>query len=234
MKATGLAWLDAWLLGFKEEATESRWKRAEKYYRDGNVLQNVIYGTQMQAVVQGGGYRDYRVHLSLPKRRPDFQAEIRSHLFSTPQDWSLLLKGFMPEGILRIYERLQDFDSDASGAMLNCNCPDGEPFCKHVLAVIFWQVERIATDPLLMLRLHGLDVKGLTSQFEALSDGPLQLRPDQYTPLSVELIRPKRPPVFALWRDLWALHPGQEQRFLDLYSETEEYGDLLGSRLAKP
>ena len=114
-------------------------------------------GGGADALVHGGDTYGAVFRLKPPPARW-WDALVREAAAAPPADAAALAAGRLPPAL---EERLADPDCPllprARGVATSCECLDGESACKHVLCAMLGLAVLIDREPLLLLRVHGLD-----------------------------------------------------------------------------
>lgn len=118
--------------------------------------------------VHGSDTYETAVRLKPPPKRWWGQAcaELRPRL--SPADAAMLARGLLPPPVV---ERLCDPECpllpQPRGLATACDCLDGTSLCKHVLCTLLGLAVLVDREPLVLLRLHGLDASGLAPDLGA-------------------------------------------------------------------
>ncbi|MDR3255690.1 MAG: hypothetical protein LBT31_08990 [Synergistaceae bacterium] len=157
-------WVEKWLDHILKISTSSRQVSAAKScVRAGNVLEVNLNAGLVEAKVQGRRKAPYQVRLycELPsagqleslKRRLSAKAVIGASLLSCEMPYSVQ-EAFAAEGVALL-------PNDFVRGRQMCSCPDQASSCKHILAVLFVLADVVDRDPLLLLKLRGLEREDL-------------------------------------------------------------------------
>jgi uncharacterized Zn finger protein len=159
-------WLD-YIEGLS--ANSRRIAEAKSCVKSGNVLEVCLEAGLIESKVQGNRKTPYQVRLycELPSREQ--LAGIKLRLLEKAVVGASLLSGEMPLAVKEAF--------DAEGAALLpkdfikghrlCSCPYQENPCKHILAVLFVSANVIDRDPLLLLKMRGIEPDDLLASLLA-------------------------------------------------------------------
>ncbi|MDR0589745.1 MAG: SWIM zinc finger family protein, partial [Spirochaetaceae bacterium] len=143
----------------------ARLDRGKSYANTGKVLSLEIEGGKVRAKVKGNYRPFYKVEISFPpleegkrvfqliQEDPSLLARIAAG--ELPESFLVKLKR---EGINLIPKRWREMKR-------SCNCPDyGDP-CKHMAALYYIIAREIDTDPLVLFRLRGIDLRDVADRY---------------------------------------------------------------------
>lgn len=156
----GRAWCDH-LHTFHDYA--NRLPRGATYLRNGSVVDLVIHGGRIEALVAGS--ETYQVAITIQALDQGQWKKIREHCSRSIESLLDLLSGRLSEGIMRVLtDRETGLFPKPREIRMRCNCPDGAAVCKHLAAVMYGVGARLDTRPELLFQLRGVDQAELVSQ----------------------------------------------------------------------
>ena len=173
---------------------EGRLSRARTYARRGQVISVDIRDGVVRGVVQGSTRHPYESVIRVGHLSKKEWSRVADALIARPAVVAKMMAGRMPEELEEIFGNagLSLFPSDMEAG---CSCYDWENPCKHTAAVYLILSQQLDRDPLLILRLRGMDQKELLEMMgvslvwdAALDAGASVLAPDvsEQDPLPVE------------------------------------------------
>lgn len=153
-------WGQAWLQSLADIDDTNRLPRGKSYARQGLVQNIEIVEHIIVAKVQGT--RPLPYHISIGVQRLDnYQKSTLVKAISLRSDLlSSLFSGRVPEEISDLCSSLgvSLFPRTWRDLSMQCSCPDWAVPCKHLAAVLYLLANEIDRDPLLIFRLHGIDL----------------------------------------------------------------------------
>ena len=151
-----LAALDAFDLGV-------RLGRGKNYARRGQVVSLEVAPGRVRARVQGTRAKPYEAEIRVRPFTPEERDLLGAQLGEEPRNAARLLGGEMPQGMEGLCRSLglSLFPEGRKDLEFSCTCPDPVTPCKHLAAVFLLLAEAFDGDPLLLLRLRGLDLEAL-------------------------------------------------------------------------
>ena len=139
---------------------EGRLSRARTYARRGQVESMDVRVGTVRGIVQGSMSEPYECTISVEQIGREGWGRVADALMSRPAAVAKMMAGRMPEELEGIFGNagLSLFPRDVE---TDCSCYDWENPCKHTAAVYLILSQQIDRDPLLLLRLRGMDQKEL-------------------------------------------------------------------------
>ena len=173
---------------------EGRLSRGRTYARRGQVISMDIRNGAVRGVVQGSMSEPYESTIMVDRLSSEEWGRVADALMTRPAVVAKMMTSRMPEEMEEIFGNagLSLFPKDVE---TECSCYDWENPCKHTAAVYLIMSQQLDRDPLLMLRLRGMDQKELLEMMgvslvwdAALDAGAPVLAPDTagQDPLPVE------------------------------------------------
>lgn len=165
-------WGRQWLQALTKIDFSNRIPRGATYARGGRVSRLQIKDGKISANVEGSLYTAYREELSLKNFTDKEIRKIIEIVSGQPFLLSRLVNRELDESLARLLddEGISLFPSSWRDFKMKCSCPDSAVPCKHLTAVIYQISSELDNDPLLIFKLHGLDLleelekRGLISQ----------------------------------------------------------------------
>ncbi|MCQ2100492.1 MAG: SNF2-related protein [Fibrobacter sp.] len=147
-------WLDTLLAGVSSHDVEV----ALKYVARGQVTSLDVMDNRVRSEVKGpngGSHDNYIVFPKFPKEQADIFVGL---LKQQPADLVAISHDSINPSIEILLEKsgLALFD-EAHRVNMNCDCRDALP-CKYVISTFLKMAEKIAADPLVLFKIHGLDL----------------------------------------------------------------------------
>lgn len=173
---------------------EGRLSRARTYARRGQVISVDTRDGVVRGTVQGSMRHPYESVIRVGQLSKEEWGRVADALMARPAVVAKMMAGRMPEELEEIFDNagLSLFPNDMEAG---CSCYDWENPCKHTAAVYLILSQQLDRDPLLILRLRGMDQKELLEMMgvslvwdAALDAGASVLAPDvsEQDPLPVE------------------------------------------------
>ncbi len=157
------SWGRLWIQAL-ESFADDRLKRGKSYANTGRVKTIKIRGEDVEATVIGNYAPFYYIRLALRKCSAEQSNLLRTLIQDSPSLITELARGSLPKALVDICEEQRipllprSWSKDFQA---KCSCPDyGDP-CKHQAAVSYVLASEIDKDPMLLLRLRGIDLEGL-------------------------------------------------------------------------
>lgn len=159
-------WGKAWNQNLEKYADYSnRIGRGRSYLRAGAVLDLVMEGGKVTALVQGSRSQPYIVKVQIdpiPSQRYDRVLELCSNSIESME---ALLAGEFPKEIQDSFTAVDiGLFPTPKEIHFDCSCPDWAVMCKHVAAVLYGIGSRLDTDPLLFFSMRGIRTEDLLEQ----------------------------------------------------------------------
>lgn len=187
-------WGKRWNEMLYQYVDEGRLSRARTYARRGQVKSVDIRDGVVRGVVQGSMRQPYECAIRAGQLSKEEWGRVADALMARPAVVAKMMAGRMPEELEEIFGNagLSLFPNDMEAG---CSCYDWENPCKHTAAVYLILTQQLDRDPLLILRLRGMDQKELLEMMgvslvwdAALDAGASVLAPDasEQDPLPVE------------------------------------------------
>ena len=154
-------WGEQWLKSLAHIDFSNRLPRGATYARKGSVATLSIDENVIEAKVKGSLPRPYHVTIKIPRFSPDEVSKLVSAIAGKPVIISKLLNRELDPALLQIaaHSGLKVFPDRWRDFAMACSCPDSAVPCKHLAAVIYKVSEEIDNNPLLVFRLHGVDLQ---------------------------------------------------------------------------
>lgn len=172
-KAEGGAWSRRWLEAIAALAPQQagRLSRGRGYARQGQVLELEEGKGGLSALVQGSRPRPYRVRISLSPIVARRGGPLLQRLAQGSASLAALLAGELSDDVAEAFAHGDTplLPGEAGDLDQSCDCPDPASPCKHLIAVHALLADRLDDDPLLLLRLRGLDPGALIDELRRLS-----------------------------------------------------------------
>lgn len=152
----------------------ARLGRGRAYAQSGQVESLEISRSSVEATVQGSREKPYSVKMEFSALRGKGLESVRSALLHEPMLVARLFSDDMPSALEDIFRkggvRLfpafggKALSGDGYDVKMSCSCPDWQKPCKHIAAVLWILGEEIASRPLLLPALRGIDVRELVPE----------------------------------------------------------------------
>ena len=159
-------WGKAWCDNIDNYADfDNRLPRGRNYVRSGCVVDLKIEYGVIKALVQGSRPKPYRININIT---PFTEMEIKSfedkcrNNFESVEDF---INGKFPDSFkesftsssLNLFPKVREMK-------FSCSCPDWAMLCKHVAAVLYGIGRKLDDDPMLLLRLRGIDTASFSEK----------------------------------------------------------------------
>ena len=159
-------WGKAWCDNIDNYADfDNRLPRGRNYVRSGCVVDLKIEYGVIRALVQGSRPKPYKININIT---PFTEMEIKSfedkcrNNFESVEDF---INGKFPDSFkeyftassLNLFPKVREM-------RFSCSCPDWAVLCKHVAAVLYGIGRKLDDDPMLLLRLRGIDTASFSEK----------------------------------------------------------------------
>ena len=159
-------WGKAWCDNVDNYADfDNRLPRGRSYVRSGCVVDLKIEYGVIRALVQGSRPKPYKININIT---PFTEMEIKSfedkcrNNFESVEDF---INGKFPDSFkeyftsssLNLFPKVREM-------RFSCSCPDWAVLCKHVAAVLYGIGRKLDDDPMLLLRLRGIDTASFSEK----------------------------------------------------------------------
>lgn len=153
-------WGKRWNEILYDEIDDNRLTRARSYARRGQVESIDVKKGGIYGVVYGSENQPYNISIKVQKLGKDEWKRVADSLMARPAIAAKMMVGQMPEELESVFSDvgLSLFPDDLR---TDCNCWDWANPCKHIAAVYLIVSERFDREPLLILRVRGMDPKDL-------------------------------------------------------------------------
>ena len=154
-------WGEQWLNALARIDHNNRLPRGRTYANNGSVRELKIDGSIIHAKVKGSRPRPYEVSISLPAVDTPGLGRFLAAMAGDPLTIARLYNGEIDPALLDIARHAQIglFPTRWNDLSMRCSCPDSAVPCKHLAAVVYLVSREIDSDPLLVFRLRGIDLK---------------------------------------------------------------------------
>ncbi len=155
-------WARRWIASLEALRLGARLGRGRQYATDGQVVELLLDGPHVEAVIAGSRPDPYRASLDFTALDEAAAARISSILKDDPMLLARVLAGDLPTKFEELFRAEGIPLFPAGGApgnydvKMKCSCPDWSRPCKHLLAVLFLVGEEVARRPATLLSLRGL------------------------------------------------------------------------------
>lgn len=156
-------WSKKWVNVIEDLDIGVRLARGRYYAALGQVVSIDVQPGLVRGVVQGSSQAPYDVSIYLKmmllSRHPELMAELTSNVKYQVD----LLARKLPEEMEALLAGVSTslFPTSAADLQTKCTCPDWSNPCKHIAAVYIILAAEIDRDPLLLLKLRGVEVSDL-------------------------------------------------------------------------
>lgn len=153
-------WGKRWNEILYDKIDDNRLTRARSYARRGQVESIDVKKGGVYGVVYGSENQPYNISIKVQKLGKDEWKRVADSLMARPAIAAKMMVGQMPEELESVFSDvgLSLFPDDLR---TDCNCWDWANPCKHIAAVYLIVSERFDREPLLILRVRGMDPKDL-------------------------------------------------------------------------
>lgn len=157
----GRSWLAKEWMEFLQEATysSSEFTRGRTYARKGQVLSVEIDKGSVVATVQGTAVKPYKMNMTVGTPDIEFWKSFAQMLKEKPAYAATILAGEMPTGMAdeMASRGLDLFPTGERDLKITCECDTWTYMCKHAAAASYVLAEEFDRDPLLYLKIRGID-----------------------------------------------------------------------------
>lgn len=137
-------------------ADQGRIARGREYARAGNVVDISTHVGAVHSRVAGSQNEPFTVSILLPYRNNDQIGQVAAILARTTNGLSRARKGLLDDRVLDIL-----LGEDPDDLRFQCDCPDSQLICKHIIATADRYAARLDADPNLVFQLRGLTLDGI-------------------------------------------------------------------------
>ncbi|MBD3354151.1 MAG: hypothetical protein GF364_21900 [Candidatus Lokiarchaeota archaeon] len=162
-------WGKQWIANMLKYGRFFRMQRGINYTKQNRVSDLIIHKGEIFAQCQGTAPVPYRIKIRFkPLSKKQWQMVI-AKLSEKAIYEAELLSGVMPDDINKIFNEvgIPLFPKPTKKLNAECNCPDPAVPCKHIAAVILSIARVFDYNPLLLMKLRGMDHIELLSAIEA-------------------------------------------------------------------
>ena len=166
----GQGWLaKAWIRALEDAMYSSdSFTRGRTYARLGQVLSVDVKKGSVVAMVQGRARSPYEVRMTMSIPRPIYWKKFASLMVRNPVYAAAILAGHMPEDLSEKMASLGlNLFPIRSGLTVSCECNDWQTMCKHATATCYILAEEFDRDPLLYLKIRGIDRRDFLAMLES-------------------------------------------------------------------
>lgn len=130
-----------------------------EYARLGQTKSLTLSPGRIAALVQGRMPWAYKVQINLPVFSAEQWERVTEEMSSQARYHAMLLGNALPPDIEDLFapSGLRLFPVQVSDISTSCDCADGGAWCKHVCCVMALVAHRLASEPLVVFRLRGMD-----------------------------------------------------------------------------
>lgn len=153
-------WGKRWNEILYDKIDDNRLARARSYARRGQVESIDVKKGGVYGVVYGSDDQPYKVSVKVQRLGEGEWKRVADSLMARPAIAAKMMVGQMPEDLESVFSDvgLSLFPDDLK---TDCNCWDWANPCKHIAAVYLIVSERFDREPLLILRVRGMDPEDL-------------------------------------------------------------------------
>jgi len=172
-------WARRWVASLEAMRLGPRLGRGRQYAVDGQVVELVMDGPHVEAVVAGSRPDPYRAELDFTALDEAASERVSARLVAEPMLLARVLVDDLPTDIEEMFraEGVPLFPSGGEpgryDVTMRCSCPDWSRPCKHLAAMLFLLGEEVARRPATLLSLRGLPLEDLLPR--EVSDAPRRL-----------------------------------------------------------
>ncbi|MGU3291147.1 SWIM zinc finger family protein [Williamsia sp. M5A3_1d] len=160
------AWSRAVLAVIDRPEDTRRVTKARGYFRDRTILDVRVRPGMVTALVQGSQVEPFETSLTMRTVEPDTVVALLREKGAT-EDLLAVARGEQPRTLGSLV--LPTEPADVRG---DCNCPDDEPRCIHVLALGYEMAARIDKTPSVALTMMGAEIATLLAHLRDDTDEP--------------------------------------------------------------
>lgn len=144
---------------------DNRLPRGRSYVRSGCVIDLKIEYGVIRALVVGSRPRPYKIQIDIKpfndKEIKAFEDKCRNN-FESVEDFINgrfpdFFKEYFTSSSLNLFPKVREMT-------FSCSCPDWAELCKHVAAVLYGIGRKLDDDPMLLLRLRGIDTASFSEK----------------------------------------------------------------------
>lgn len=174
-------WARRWIASLEALRLGARLGRGRQYATDGQVVELVLDGPRVEAVVAGSRPKPYHAALEFTSLDDAAVERVADALKADPMLLARVLAGDLPTKVEELFRAEGVPLFPAGGApghydvTMKCSCPDWSRPCKHLLAVLFLVGEEVARRPAALLSLRGLSLDDILPRAEVSADGKLDV-----------------------------------------------------------
>ena len=165
----GQGWLaKAWISALDDATyTSNSFTRGRTYARLGHVLSVEVKKGRVVGIVQGRARSTYEMRMTIGIPDVEYWKKFAHILAKKPAYAAAILAGEMPEGLANDMASagLDLFPSESELAIY-CECSRWSEMCKHATSTSYVLAEEFDRDPLLYLKIRGIDRKDFLALLE--------------------------------------------------------------------
>jgi len=160
-------WARRWIGALEELRLGPRLGRGRQYATDGQVVELLLDGPHVEAVIAGSRTEPYKATLDFTALDEDAANRVADRLKADPMLIARILVGDLPIAVEEMFrdEGIPLFPAGGKPGSyditMRCSCPDWSRPCKHLVAVLFLLGEELARRPAALLSLRGLSLEEL-------------------------------------------------------------------------
>ena len=144
---------------------DNRLPRGRNYVRSGCVVDLKIEYGVIRALVVGSRPKPYRVQIDIKPFSDNevkaFEDKCRNN-FESVEDF---INGRFPDSFKKYFTSSSlNLFPKVKEMKFSCSCPDWAVLCKHVAAVLYGIGRKLDDDPMLLLRLRGIDTASFSEK----------------------------------------------------------------------
>ena len=144
---------------------DNRLPRGRNYVRSGCVVDLKIEYGVIKALVVGSRPKPYRVQINIKPFSDNevkaFEDKCRNN-FESVEDF---INGRFPDSFKKYFTSSSlNLFPKVKEMKFSCSCPDWAVLCKHVAAVLYGIGRKLDDDPMLLLRLRGIDTASFSEK----------------------------------------------------------------------
>ena len=144
---------------------DNRLPRGRNYVRSGCVVDLKIEYGVIRALVVGSRPKPYRVQIDIKPFTDNevkaFEDKCRNN-FESVEDF---INGRFPDSFKKYFTSSSlNLFPKVKEMKFSCSCPDWAVLCKHVAAVLYGIGRKLDDDPMLLLRLRGIDTASFSEK----------------------------------------------------------------------
>ncbi|WP_086074544.1 SWIM zinc finger family protein [Paenibacillus camerounensis] len=158
-------WGKAWCTNLESYADYSnRIDRGRSYVRHGSVIDLQIAGGKVEALVQGGSRKPYKVEVTISSLSSPTWQQIVEGCAGQISSLQELAGGEFPAGLSELFTtKGKGLFPSPKEIRFSCSCPDYAVMCKHVAAVLYGIGARFDQDSALLFELRNVKMDELIS-----------------------------------------------------------------------